>query len=53
MDSRDAAEHDAFPVPQIPPVVHVDRLEDTEADAALEDGLETVVKDFNGVYIGT
>ena len=52
MDSLEAHRHDVFPSVQIPPVEHVDRLEDGE-DLALSDELEVLVEDFGGVYAGT
>lgn len=37
MDSDEAHKNDPFPWVQIPPVVHVDRLEDLDSDSALKE----------------
>ncbi len=53
MDAREAHNHDVFPWVQIPPVVHVDRMEHGDEDLALGAELEELVEDFTGVYAGT
>lgn len=52
-DEAEAFEHDPFPFELVPPIVHIDRPDDPDADQDLCNELCQLVDEFNGAYAGT